>query len=227
MTMQDRVAVGDLNSDARGSGARKNAGKPQWWQLPLMPVHRLTEEYASFYTSHIDVAQVIQDLGEWQRGADNALTAAMTVLLTMLANEQGVERHPRLPPLRALESTVAVLEFGALKYPATQEGAIDKLTGRPTPAAAGNWAKGMPWSVCLSCALSHLFAAAQGEKLDNESGLSHLAHAMCNLLFLAQYRQTYPEGDDRIKQFRFVMPGFTLGEDEINPRVDVVVGDHP
>jgi hypothetical protein len=31
----DEVATGSLESQARGQAARKNAGKPQWWLLPL------------------------------------------------------------------------------------------------------------------------------------------------------------------------------------------------
>jgi hypothetical protein len=198
----DKVTVGDLNSDLRGTAARKSEGKPQWWQLPLGAVANLQREYSPLSSSSVELA--IADLGTWQSGADLGLYAAMATVLDLLATEQNIDRLKNYIPLRALESTVAVLEFGAKKYPAAQHDIIDPKTGRPTPLAAGNWAKGMPWSVCLSCAVSHLFAAAGGEKLDKESGLSHLAHAMCNLLFLAHYEVAYPEGDDRIKQFRVI-----------------------
>ena len=64
-----------------------------------------------------------------------------------------------------------------------------------------NWMKGMPWSVPLACALRHLAAFQRGEDLDPQSGLPHVAHAMCNLRMLTLYAKTYPEGDDRPKQW--------------------------
>lgn len=62
---------------------------------------------------------------------------------------------------------------------------------------AWNWTKGMPWSVPYACALRHLAAWQAGEENDQESGLPHLAHAMCNLRMLTLYATNYKEGDDR------------------------------
>lgn len=189
---EDVVTVGDLNSDARGSGARKSAGKPQWAQLPVWALDDIIVEYectAGFYRDdEPTIRTVIASLASWQQGEDEALAAAALQTLFILAREQGVELFVGGPPLRALASTVAVLEFGAKKY------------------KVGNWAKGMPWSVCFSCALSHAFYIANGEKNDTESGLSHAAHLMCNLLFLLAYRYHYLEGDDRIVEFRAPEP---------------------
>lgn len=84
-----------------------------------------------------------------------------------------------LIPLCTLEEEARVWMYGKEKY------------------AAWNWTKGMPWSVPLACALRHLSAWQQGEANDKESGLPHLAHAMCNLRMLALYASVYPEGDDR------------------------------
>jgi hypothetical protein len=67
--------------------------------------------------------------------------------------------------------------------------------------AAWNWAKGMPWSVPMACALRHIAAWQKGEDIDPESGQPHLAHAMCNLRMLSLYAKTYPEGDDRPKKW--------------------------
>ena len=60
-----------------------------------------------------------------------------------------------------------------------------------------NWQKGMDWSIPLACALRHLSAWQAGEELDSESGLPHIAHAMCNLRMLTYYAEHYPEGDNR------------------------------
>lgn len=84
-----------------------------------------------------------------------------------------------LLPLSTLEDEVRVWMYGAQKY------------------AAWNWTKGMPWSVPFACAMRHLAAWQRGEANDTESGLPHLAHAMCNLRMLTLFADTYPEGDDR------------------------------
>lgn len=72
------------------------------------------------------------------------------------------------------------------------------VTTRPVkPYPMWNWAKGMLWSVPTACAVRHLLAILRGEENDPETGLPHRGHAMCNLIMLAQYERTYPEGDDR------------------------------
>lgn len=75
---------------------------------------------------------------------------------------------------------------------------FQKATTRPVnPYPKWNWAKGMQWSVPYDCALRHLDAWYRGEERDPDTGESHLAHAMCNLLMLIHYADTYTEGDDR------------------------------
>lgn len=88
-----------------------------------------------------------------------------------------------LMPFEAVEEINKVLEFGAKKY------------------AEWNFTKngGMNHSRILNSCLRHLFSYMRGEDLDRESGLSHLAHAGCNILFLLYYKK-YPEvftKDDR------------------------------
>jgi hypothetical protein len=111
--------IGDVTSDAKGSGARYNAGKADY---SLIPMH-------------------------------------------------------------LLEDTAKVLMFGEKKY------------------ARNNWMKGMKWTVPFACLMRHMFAWFRGEEVDSDSGLPHLAHAMCNLLMLTHYSKFYPEGDDRPKEF--------------------------
>jgi len=84
-----------------------------------------------------------------------------------------------LIPLHTLTDEARVWEYGERKY------------------KSWNWAKGMSWSIPYECALRHLAAWQRGEENDQESGLPHLAHAMCNLRMLTLYAKTYPEGDDR------------------------------
>jgi hypothetical protein len=176
---QDPVTVGDLNSSARGTAARKTAGKPDWSQFPIWTIAEVVEWYtvedwhdAAF--RRIDIA-----LGEWQRGDDSALVKAV------LATVHKMEIHGIAKDIyEAMALVVRVLEFGEKKY------------------KEGNWAKGMPWSVCFSCAVSHYMKFISGRALDEESNVHTLAHLLCNLLFLIAYRESYPEGDDRIKEFQ-------------------------
>jgi hypothetical protein len=82
-------------------------------------------------------------------------------------------------PASALEGMAQVLEFGGDKY--TKEG----------------WRGGKPWTERLDSALRHIIAFNEGDDLDDESGLCHLDHAMCQLAFIREYMVTHPECDDR------------------------------
>jgi len=81
----------------------------------------------------------------------------------------------------AMNQTAAVLAFGAQKY------------------AEHNWRKGFVWSIPLSAAMRHITAFNAGEDKDPESGLSHLAHAACCIMFLLEFEKTHKELDDRYK----------------------------
>jgi hypothetical protein len=81
----------------------------------------------------------------------------------------------------AMNQTAAVLAFGAEKY------------------AEHNWRKGFVWSRPLSAAMRHITAFNAGEDKDPESGLSHLAHAACCIMFLLEFEKTRKELDDRYK----------------------------
>jgi len=81
----------------------------------------------------------------------------------------------------ALNQTAAVLAFGAQKY------------------AEHNWRAGFAWSRPLSAAMRHITAFNDGEDKDPESGLSHLAHAACCIMFLLEFEKTHKHLDDRFK----------------------------
>jgi hypothetical protein len=70
-----------------------------------------------------------------------------------------------LMPWKELEQVLEVLEFGAKKY------------------SRDNW-KHIEPARYEKAAMRHLISYATGEKIDPESGKSHLAHLMCNALFL-------------------------------------------
>lgn len=81
----------------------------------------------------------------------------------------------------ALEAEAYALAFGAQKYDAY------------------NWRKGFKWSRLIDSAMRHLIAFNDGEDLDPESGLTHLAHARCCLAFLLDHYYHQLGEDDRWK----------------------------
>lgn len=85
----------------------------------------------------------------------------------------GKPQYGLLPPL-ALRATVDVLTFGAEKY------------------EPNNW-KYVPDSKrrYFDAMQRHLWAYKEGETIDPESGLHHLAHAMCCLMFLYEHDVKY------------------------------------
>lgn len=86
----------------------------------------------------------------------------------------------------AMNQTAAVLAFGAVKY------------------AEHNWRKGFAWSRPLAAAMRHITAFNNGEDKDPESGLSHLAHAACCIMFLLEFEKTHKHLDDRYRDTKNV-----------------------
>lgn len=90
---------------------------------------------------------------------------------------------PRLELLSsaAMVEIAKVMTFGAKKYD------------------AHNWRKGFAWSRLLGAALRHTLAFLGGEDKDPETGLSHIAHAACCLMFLLEHEADKLGVDDRYK----------------------------
>lgn len=91
--------------------------------------------------------------------------------------DAGKPRMELISPI-AMEELGKVLAHGAKKY------------------ADRNWEKGLAWSRIIGSLLRHLFAYMRGERVDPESGCSHLAHVLCNAHFLVHYEKMRPEFDD-------------------------------
>lgn len=94
------------------------------------------------------------------------------MMTTNQPNQEGRKADtgkPRLSllPWRAVQQIVAVLEFGAAKYGADNWQRVPEARQRYFDAA-----------------MRHLLAWWDGERLDAESGLPHLSHAGCCILFL-------------------------------------------
>lgn len=105
----------------------------------------------------------------------------------MKKNKTVATKHDGGKPMMGLISSkfliglAKVLTFGAGKY------------------AAHNWRKGFVLSRPYDALQRHLTAWNDGEDLDPESGLNHLDHAACELMFLRELAETHPELDDRYK----------------------------
>jgi len=92
--------------------------------------------------------------------------------------DQGKARLDLIPH-EALEELGKVLAFGANKY------------------GTSNWANGINYSRLIAASLRHISAYNGGEDLDPESGLCHIDHAMCNLVFLSWMRKHRTDMDNR------------------------------
>lgn len=82
--------------------------------------------------------------------------------------DSGKPRYSLIPPL-ALEEVVKSLTYGSKKY------------------GDFNWQKlDNPSDRLFSACMRHLWSYKQGTKLDEEQGVSHLAAAMANILFMLE-----------------------------------------
>ncbi len=84
-----------------------------------------------------------------------------------------------LLPMAPIHDMVEVLEFGAKKY------------------GVGNWDKAPEWSQYYDAFMRHTQAWWAGEDTDTDTGKSHLTHAMCCLIFLAEMQRRELGKDDR------------------------------
>lgn len=84
-----------------------------------------------------------------------------------------------LIPAKGLVEVAKVMTFGAKKY------------------GNFNWKKGIAYTRLLSATLRHINAIQQGNDYDDETGIHHAAHAVCNLLMLIE---TDKKHDDRFKE---------------------------
>lgn len=87
-------------------------------------------------------------------------------------DDQGKLRWALLFPWKAAKGVMKVLEFGALKYSPNNWKTLSDLENR-----------------YLNAALRHIIDDIEGERLDDESGLDSLDHAICDLMFVQQYRK--------------------------------------
>jgi len=86
-----------------------------------------------------------------------------------------------LLPYDALQEIAKVMTYGAIKY------------------EPRNWEKGMSWSRVFASMQRHLSSWFHGNDVDYESGMSHLAHAACCVMYLLAFECRENGIDDRPK----------------------------
>jgi len=91
--------------------------------------------------------------------------AICTPIVEFTKYDQNKPRYGLIPPIAEAEM-VQVLTFGAQKY------------------SVDNWRNCDDMSRYVDAALRHISAYRRGEFKDSETGLHHLAHAMCCLSFI-------------------------------------------
>ncbi len=118
----------------------------------------------------------------------NTITEEQWKQTQLLKTEQAIKHDSgkvdwAILPIGASEEIIKVFQFGADKY------------------SRGNYldGEGLAYTRVLNSALRHLYQFMRGEDQDPESGLSHLAHAGCNIYMLLTYElsNTPRPNDDR------------------------------
>lgn len=91
-----------------------------------------------------------------------------------------VDKDPwHLAPWDAFRAIVSVLRHGAARY------------------GDRNWERGMAWSRPFAALQRHLSAWWMREGVDPDTGMSHLWHAGCCIVFLIAYELRGSGADDR------------------------------
>lgn len=93
-------------------------------------------------------------------------------------DDTGKVRLELVPP-ELLLAVGDILTFGAEKY------------------ADQNWEAGMSWGRVFGALMRYMWAWWAGEKMDQETGRSHLWHAGCCIAFLIAYEERNVGTDDR------------------------------
>ena len=173
-----KMNVGDVNSQARGSGARDNAGKLEWAIMPLNQVLMALRAFSP--KTEIRPYDLLRCAADFQEHPSN-----QTAMNMLVAGVDFLCWDLDLSFEKAMVQVVRVWDMGRDKY------------------AAWNWMKGMNWSVPLNCAWRHAWELFKyemsdegGNVIDPESGIHHAAHYICNAMMLVHYVKFYPEGDD-------------------------------
>lgn len=121
-------------------------------------------------------------------------------LLPVYLRSSPIDNEPK--KINEYESGAIKANVGKLRMDLLSELAIRDTAAVLTHAVENkyperNWEKGFAWSILYASLKRHLSAWFLGEDFDPETGLSHLAHAACNIMMLQQYEYLNKDLDDR------------------------------
>lgn len=173
------MPVGDVNSTARGSGARYNDGKPN---ISLIPVALIAGTMPSPPPDDNLIA---------------AEQAAVRLALSFLGNFQTTRNVQSLDAALSVlgpywEDCARVFEYGLHKYAAWNW--------------AKGMAWSIPIACAGRHALAILRGEGVDSIVKQGSGLRHIGHFMCNVVMLRTFVDTFKEGDDLPPADLFVPP---------------------
>ena len=167
--------IGDIESQEKGTAARKNAGKPVWSFMPLQQIAMLMKqlEQNPNYAGEVDLPELTNQLGWFQaRGEFKDAFRVLEYSYRYFMHVAGLNFD------EASQAVIRVWEMGEKKY------------------AKFNWMKGMPWSEIINSYQRHVMKMYNGHQVDEDSGEHHAAHLICNAMMLVHYVEHYPEGND-------------------------------
>lgn len=129
------------------------------------------EVWPAVWTQDISIGHIRELLGRWAGGDPVELHELIQACGNLLC--------PSAPETAMMHEVARVLAFGAQKY------------------ERDNWRKGFKWTRLSDGIDRHLRAYELGEVTDLETGMPHLAHACCGLLFLVTHIEDGLGEDDR------------------------------
>lgn len=187
------MALNDNVSAASDGGSKADQNKPRpdllnWALVRAMPGLVNTVAYQRFEGELRDaLANDLSRLELWSQAQIpdpvifDLFVRAIYLCGDDVANVSFPEADQRETCALGLMEVSKVLAFGATKY------------------APRNWEKGIHYSRVVAAALRHGLAYFSGEETDPETGLTHLAHYGCCLMFLASFvmRGQGAKWDDR------------------------------
>jgi hypothetical protein len=150
--------------------------KPNIDVLPLLHHHAANAESTVAFDAGIATAQMVNAGVSLDQVMDEVRTVSAT---GGAKGAKGVELHAL--PRSALEAVGKVYHFGAQKY------------------EDYNFRRGYKWSLSYDAMMRHQIAFWDGEDLDPESGLPHMAHVMWHAATLIEFMVSHPDYDDRYR----------------------------
>jgi len=124
-----------------------------------------------------DIFVTHQPCENCQKAIDNA-SLKLHIVNSFMKFDTGKLRYSLIPPI-ATEALASVLTYGAKKY-------------KPN-----NWKTAEDFDRYTDALYRHLEAWRGGQEFDEESGLSHLSHALTNIAFLIWNEANKVRGDNR------------------------------